>query len=222
MNWLTRILRKLFRRDDPGAAFDREIAFHVETLTQDLIAQGIAPAEARRQALIEFGGREQVKQTVREIHISALAEAVLANLKAAMRFLRKSPTFSLAVILTLALGIGANSAVFSAIDTIMLQAAAVPQRRPACCDFSARLERPRGEHFVAPVRLEDWNRMNSTFQAISGYYTDDLSEISGPLPEKATEALVAPRFLQVMGVSPMLGPRLHSGRKSTGAARTQS
>src|SRR5271163_1425789 len=117
MNWLTRILRKLFRREDPETAFDREIAFHVETLTQDNIAHGMTPAEARREALIEFGGREQVKQTVREVHVSALAESVTANLRAAVRFLRKSPTFSLAVILTLALGIGANSAVFSAIDT---------------------------------------------------------------------------------------------------------
>src|SRR5208337_5414689 len=60
-------------------------------------------------------------------------------------------------------------------------------------------------HFVAPVRLEDWNRMNSTFEAISGYYLDDLSETSGSLPERVTEALVAPRFLQVMEVSPALG-----------------
>jgi putative ABC transport system permease protein len=55
------------------------------------------------------------------------------------------------------------------------------------------------------VRLEDWNRVNSSFQAISGYYLDDLSETSGPLPEKVTEAMVAPRFLQVMGVAPLLG-----------------
>lgn len=59
--------------------------------------------------------------------------------------------------------------------------------------------------FVAPVRLEDWNRLNTTFQAISGWYTSDVSETTGALPEKVTEALVAPRFLQVWGVSPALG-----------------
>ena len=57
----------------------------------------------------------------------------------------------------------------------------------------------------APVRLEEWNRMASAFQGISGYYFDDLSELSGPLPEKITEALVAPRFLQVLEISPALG-----------------
>jgi putative ABC transport system permease protein len=58
---------------------------------------------------------------------------------------------------------------------------------------------------VAPLRLEDWNRMNSTFQAITGYYTQDISETSGPLPEKITEAYVAPRFFAVWGVAPSLG-----------------
>lgn len=205
MNWVTLILRKLFRREDPETALDREIAFHVETLTQDHIAQGMAPAEARRQALIEFGGREQVKQTVREVHVSALAEAVTANLRAASRFLRKSPTFSFAVILTLALGIGANSAVFSAIDTIILRPLPFPNGGQLVAIYQHDSKGRDANRFVAPVRLEDWNRMNSTFQAISGYDLDDLSEISGQLPEKVTEALVAPRFLQVMGVSPTLG-----------------
>jgi hypothetical protein len=97
MNWLKRFFRKLFRREDPGTVFDREIAFHVETPTEANIAQGMNHAEARRHASIEFGGREQVKQTVREVHVSAFSEAVAANLRAAIRFLRKSPTFSLAV-----------------------------------------------------------------------------------------------------------------------------
>ncbi len=205
MNWLMRALRKLLGREDPDAALDREIAFHVETLTDAYIAQGMNPAEARRQAMIEFGGREQVKQTVREVHVSALSEAAAANLRAAVRFLRKSPTFSLAVILTLALGIGANSAVFSAIDTIILRPLPFPNGDQLVALYQHDSKGRDANRFVAPVRLEDWNRMSSTFQAISGYYTDDLSEISGPLPEKVTEALLAPRFLQVMGVSPALG-----------------
>jgi hypothetical protein len=61
------------------------------------------------------------------------------------------------------------------------------------------------ETFVAPVRVRDWNRLNSTFQAITGYYTQNLSETSGPLPEKLTQALVGPRFLEVWGMAPALG-----------------
>ncbi|MGO9438504.1 MAG: ADOP family duplicated permease [Terracidiphilus sp.] len=186
-------------------SIDSEIAHHIEALTDANIARGMSPEEARRRALVEFGGREQIKQSVREVHVSALAESLAFNLKAALRFLRKSPSFSLAVILTLALGIGANSAVFSAIDAIVLRPLPFPNGDQLVALYQHDVKGRDANRFVAPVRLEDWNRLNSTFQSVSGYYLDDLSETSGSLPERVTEALVAPRFLQVMGVSPLLG-----------------
>ena len=199
MSWFTR----WFGRGEDEV--EREVGFHIAEQTEANIARGMAPEEARRQALVDFGGREQVKQSVREVHLSAWVEAVKFNVKAAVRFVRRSPSFSIAVILTLALGIGANSAVFSAIDAVVWRPLPFPDGdrllRIAQHDAQNRDANP----FVAPVRLEDWNRMAATFQGISGYYLDDLSEMSGPLPEKITEALVAPRFLQVLEVSPMLG-----------------
>ncbi len=74
--------------------------------------------------------------------------------------------------------------------------------------------------FVAPVRLEDWNRMNSAFQMMSGYYRDDGSETSGVLPEKVAEAFVAPRFLQVLGVSPALGRDFSADEEHFGGPNT--
>lgn len=196
---------KPFRRSPRDHDYDREIAFHIDQLTRDGMAAGLSPEEAHRRALLEFGGREQVMQQVREVHLIQVLETLRFNSRAALRFLRRSPSFSAAVILTLALGIGANSAVFSAIDAVVLRPLPYPQG-DQLVQISQRDTRNRdANHFVAPVRLEDWNRLNSTFQAISGYYTDDLSETSGPLPEKVTEALVAPRFLQVLSVVPMLG-----------------
>jgi putative ABC transport system permease protein len=198
-------MSRFFRKPVPDSQIDCEIGFHVEELTQNYINQGMPPDEARRRALLEFGGREQVKQQIRETHISALLEDLLFNLRAALRFLRKSPVFSLAIILTLALGIGANSAVFSAIDAVVLRPLPFPNGNQLVALYQHDFKGRDANRFVAPTRLEDWNRLNSTFQSISGYYFDDMSEISGPLPEKVTEALVAPRFLQVMGVSPALG-----------------
>lgn len=130
-------------------------------------------------------------------------EAALRNLRLAVRALAKAPGFSAAVILTLALGIGANIAVFSAIDAVLLRPLPFPEG-----DQLMRLDQrdPKTPNtFVAPVRLEDWNRLNTTFQAISGYYTEDDSETTGILPERLNRALVAPRFLEVWGVSPQLG-----------------
>src|ERR1700730_17423757 len=108
--------KSLFRKHALDAQLDSELRFHIEKLTNDYIAGGMAPEEARRQAVLEFGGREQIKEELRDVHRVSAVETVVSNLKSAFRFIRKSPSFSCAVILTLALGIGANSAVFSAID----------------------------------------------------------------------------------------------------------
>ena len=113
-----------------------------------------------------------------------------------------------------------------------------PSSPPSTPSFSARCHFPTAisssaihqhdiqgrdaNRFVAPVRLEDWNRLNSTFQAISGYYLDDLSEISGPLPEKVTEGLVAPRFLETSGNLARTRPQLHIRRRALGRAECRS
>ena len=197
--------RNPFGRPPQDSEFDREIAYHVDRLTQSGIADGLSPEEARRRAILEFGGREQIKQQVREVHTSPLLETLAFNGKAALRFLRRSPSFSVAVILTLALGIGANSAVFSAVDAVVLRPLPYPSSDQLVVLDQHDTRNRDANHFVAPTRVEDWNRLNSTFTAISGYYTDDLSEVSGPLPEKVTGAFVAPRFLSVLQIAPLLG-----------------
>ncbi len=198
-------LERSSHKPESEDAMEQEIGFHIAELTDVYVAQGMSPEEARRQAMIEFGGREQVRQQVREVHISAWLESLLQNLRAALRFLRKSPSLSIVVILTLALGIGANSAVFSAINAIILRPLPYPNSNQLVALYQHDYKGRDANTFAAPVRLEEWNRLNSTFEAISGYYFDDLSETSGSLPEKVTECLVAPRFLEVMGVSPALG-----------------
>jgi putative ABC transport system permease protein len=194
-----------FRRMQKDEDFDKEIAFHIDELTKANISRGMKPAEAHRQAILEFGGREQVKQELREVHSSRLLTGLWFNIKSAWRFARRSPSFSIAIILILAFAIGANSAVFSAMDAVVLRPLPFPDAEELILLGQHDVKNRDANRFVAPVRLEDWNRMNSTFQSISGYYMDDLSETSGPLPEKVTEAMVAPRFLRVMGVSPILG-----------------
>lgn len=184
---------------------DSELRFHIDALTEENIAAGLSPAEARRQAQLEFGGNEQIKEDLRDVYRVQILDAASTNLRAAFRFLRKSPSFSIAVILTLALGIGANSVVFSAIDAILLRPLPFPQGDQLVRIGQTNRNVKTPQTFVAPVRVEDWNRMNTTFQAITGYYTESESETAGELPEKVTRALVAPRFLQVWGVAPALG-----------------
>ncbi len=195
-----------FHRKRPvESQFDTELAFHIERLVEHKIRSGIPPEQARREAILEFGGREQLKEELRDVQRILILEGIAANLKSSLRLLRKSPSFSATVTLTLALGIGANTAVFSAINAILLRPLPFPNGEELMMLRQTERKVNGPATFVAPVRLEDWNRLNSTFQAISGWYTSDVSESSGTLPEKVTEALVAPRFLQVWGVSPAVG-----------------
>ncbi|MGH9672985.1 MAG: ABC transporter permease, partial [Bryobacteraceae bacterium] len=111
---------------------------------------------------------------------------MIRNLRHAARTLRKAPAFTATVILTLALGIGANSGVFSAIDAVLLRPLPFPDGDQL---VSLAQKHPKFPHLrLAPTRLADWSRLNSTFQAITGYYTEDISELSGELPEKLKRA----------------------------------
>ncbi len=195
-----------FKRTRPAdAELDSELGFHIQKLIEEKIAGGVAPGEARRQAMLEFGGGEQMKEELRDVHRIATLENAIANIKSGIRLIRKSPTFSIAIVLTLALGIGANSAVFSALDAILLRPLSFPNADELMLMYQKDRKAKNPNSFVAPLRLLDWNRLNSTFQALSGWYTEDASETSGALPEKVREALVAPHFLQVWGVAPLLG-----------------
>src|SRR5580658_6157302 len=193
-----------FRKPD-DAQLDSELRFHIEGLVEEKIAAGLGPEEARRQALLEFGGQEQWKEELRDVHRVAAIENTLSNLKFAFRGIRKSPSFAAAIIVTLALGIGANSAIFSALDAILLRPLPFPDgdQLMSLIQYNPKAKNP--ETAIAPVRIEDWNRMNSTFQVITAYYTEDISESSGTLPEKITRAWVAPRFFEVWGIAPALG-----------------
>ena len=194
-----------FRRKPSESDFERELLFHIEQATSESILQGMTPEQARRRAFLELGGQEQAAQAVRDVHSLPWLERFAANLKSGLRLIRRSPGFSAAVMLTLALGIGANTAVFSAIDAVLLRPLPFPHADELMLLRQKNTRRTEPFSFVAPVRLEDWNRLNSTFQAMTGYYTESASESSGELPEKLTLAFVAPRFLQVWGISPQLG-----------------
>ena len=202
MAWLDRFWNVLrpgrLQRD-----LERELRFHVAERIDELREQGFPPAEANRLARLQFGGLDRQLERTRDMDIHERLQSILRNLRYAFRSLAKTPGFALTVVLTLALGIGANSAVFSAIDAVLLRPLPFPQG-----DRLMRIQQQtrRGTTPpVAPTRLEDWNRLSTAFSSISGYYTEDVSDASGQLPEKIKRAWVAPRFLETLGIAPLLG-----------------
>jgi putative ABC transport system permease protein len=130
-------------------------------------------------------------------------ERLLLNLRYAFRSLARTPAFTFTVVLTLALGIGANSAVFSAIDSILVRP--LPYEEPDRLVHVMETRSESGAIFIAPVRLEEWNAGNSTFEAITGYFTEDVSETTGDTPSRVRWAGVAPSFLDVWRIAPLLG-----------------
>ena len=114
-------IRNFLRRNSAEQALDAELQSCVDLLAEERMRRGIAPAEARRQALVELGGVAQVKEEVRDVVGLPLLEAAWRDVRFAVRHLARSPGFSITVILTLGLALGANSAVFALLDKVVLR-----------------------------------------------------------------------------------------------------
>jgi putative ABC transport system permease protein len=143
---------------------------------------------------------------------------MLRDIVRAYRGLVRRPVFFLAVVLTLALGIGANSAIFSVIDAVLLKPLPYPggDRLLAVYESSPRQKVARSK--VNPARLEDWNRMNQTFTGIAGAYTESAAETSGSLPERMLTAKTSPRFFEVLGTPTLLGRGFNPEEEVAGGA----
>ena len=183
--WLGR-LRNAIRPGRLDRDLERELRFHVTERTEELQEAGMSADAAARLASKQFGNYTAQVERTRDMDIAEGLDATLRNVRLSVRGLAKSPAFSITVVLTLALGIGANTAVFSAINSVLLRPLPFPNsdRIVSIAQIQAKMPQPN----IAPIRLEDWNRMNYTFEAISGYFTQDDTELSRDLPEKLTRA----------------------------------
>ena len=139
-------------------------------------------------------------------------DTLLRNLRYAIRVLARTPSFTIIAVLTLAVGIGANSAVFSVLDTVLLRPLPFPD-----AERLVRLTQAR-EFYVPPNRLTDWDRLSSTFKAITGYSTEDVSDTTSDRPEELRRATVMPHFVEVWGIAPALGRGFMEDEHRVGAA----
>lgn len=200
MAWLRRLFNT-FRPSRMQREIEREMAFHLAERADQLRAEGLSEAEAKRLARLQFGNPAVQAERTREVNVANWADALLRNLRHSSRAMIRKPGFTATVVITLAVCIGANTAVFSAIDSILLRPLPFPDgERLVLVRQVLDTETP-----IAPARLQDWTRLSSTFEALTGYYVEDVSDTTGALPERVRRATVASRFLEVWGIAPDRG-----------------
>ena len=195
--------RSLFRRHRFESEMDGEFAFHREARTADLIRSGLAPEEASRQARLEFGTTASYLEQCREAHRIHWFDEAHRNIQYSLRTLRKSPTFSMAAILSLALGIGANTFVFSVIDSVLLRP--LPIDHPEQVVF---VETRTGSSHSFP-NYREFRDDNQSFQGLAGYRTAPVSLEHSGVPTRTWAYIATGNYFDLLGIQPLLGRFFH-------------
>src|ERR1700722_12853745 len=221
MQWLTQLFSRGRRYDDLSTSIHE----HLEERTEELMEEGMQREEAERTARREFGNVTLIEEHSREVWQWMPLEAIAANVKFALRRLRKSPGFAATVLLTLAIGIGANTAVFTVLNTVLFKP--LPYQDPERL-VSLWLQAPGAAGLtnftdgllLSPSLYFTFAEHNRTFQSV-GIWTTDTANVTGlARPEEVHTGLVSDGVLETLGVPPAAGRWLsHEDQQPHGAQR---
>jgi predicted permease len=201
-------LRSLFCRRRVDGELDDELRFHLDQLVEENIAAGVAPDEARRSALRTIGGIAQFEEECRDMRRVNFVDDLLRDLRYAARSLLRNPGFAMLAVLIMGLGIGANTAVFSVVNTVLLKPLAYrnPDRIVTLSDFSPIREAATAlSKQVSIPDFQDWHEQSSSFEAMAYYASREGPVIRGSNAEYARVTVVSPEFFRVFAVEPAVG-----------------
>jgi putative ABC transport system permease protein len=209
--WLTqvrKILRSVFRKKRVDQELDEELQYHLERQIAEGLNAGLSPKDARNAALRAMGAVAKSKEECRDVRRVNFIDDLLRDLRYAGRSLRRSPGFATLAILIMALGVGANTAVFSVVNTVLLKPLSYrdPDRIVALSYSSTRGEAPSAlSKQISAVNFQDWHDQSSSFEAMAYYASRETAVLAGSAAEYAKAAVVSPEFLRVFAVEPAIG-----------------
>jgi len=219
MRWFYKIplrLRSLSRKSRVEQELTDELRFHLEKLIEEKVGKGMTPEEARYAALRELGGVEQIKEECRDMRRVNYIENFLQDVRYGLRQLRRNPGFTAVAVVTLALGIGANAAVFSLVNAVLLKP--LPYRQPDELVKIWSTNPPNAEVFPSTLPdFHDWKLQSRSFEDLAGYCQEDFVIGGNGYPERVTGAIVTANFLRVLGVTPVQGRDFVEGEEQFGS-----
>jgi predicted permease len=202
--FLTRLINSAGRREQEER-LKEEIEEHIALQTEENLRAGLSPIEARRHAMLKFGGVEAVKDDYRAERGLLLIENMTRDVRFALRMLRKSPGFTIVAVVTLALAIGANAVVFSALNGLILHPLNVPQAQSL---YATERTSDKWSYESYPNYLDVRDR-NRSFDGLAAYNISQAGLDTGENPSRAWVVEVSGNYFDVLGIQPYLGRFFH-------------
>jgi predicted permease len=218
MRIVKRRVHSLLHRSNADAELQREIEIHVQQLTNEAVAAGMTEGEARAMALREFGPIEQIKERCRDTRRVSWIQNLVQDLHYGVRMLRQSPAFTAIAVITLALGIGANTAIFSIVDGVLLRA--LPYRDPdqLVLISGVPLNRPDALSGISYRDFAECRDGNHVFSQVAGNAFHDLTLTGAGEPAIVNTADVTPEIFSLLNAKPLRGRTLLPEDGKPGAA----
>jgi len=219
---LNAFVRNIFHKKRVDQDLDEEIHGYLDLLASERVRGAMSPENAVREARKEFGGVELVKENVRDVRIGVAFATLTQDLRYSTRSLRRSPALATTCVVVLALGIGANTAIFSGVKAILLDP--LPYRDPSqlVALYEAGVVKGDVHDAPAPANFYDWQRESSSFQEIAAYGGTNGNASGGMdrLPEHIDGAFCSWNLFRTLGVPPAIGRVLVAGDDTPKATRT--
>ena len=213
-------LRATLHHSHTERDMDAELRFHLETYADDLICNGIPRNEAFRRARLEFGGLELTKEDCRDARRANVVESLLQDLRFGVRTLRKSPAFTAIAILTLAMGIGANTAIFSVVHAVLLKPLPFPDsdRLVQVWEKVSLPNYQNDQNSPSPGNFADWKTQSTAFEDISAYRNRSFNLTGSGEPLRVEGEQVSASLFSLLKVNATLG-RIFSAKDDQPAGR---